>query len=137
MLHQNSTLLLVCGEEEQELEETRALWSSNLLFMYNAVHFLTVLRLFLLTLTNYGEWHVACDGASGGVGHLQLFRAGTLHPSLHLLAGQAPSFPEESLVQVVLVAPKGFIRGSSVTFSFVQRICTLRNGNLVLVNLFQ
>lgn len=61
---------------------------------------------------------MACDGASGEVGYIQLFRAGTLHSSLHLLAGQALFFfrgeKQEccSLVQVVFVAQRTLLEGA-------------------------
>lgn len=38
-----NTAIGLGGGKKQELEETRALRSDNLLFIYNAVHFLTVL----------------------------------------------------------------------------------------------
>lgn len=54
---------------------------------------------------------MACDGASGEVGYIQLFRSGTLHLSLHLLAGQTLSLKREkqgccNLLQVVFIAQK-------------------------------
>lgn len=39
---------------------------------------------------------MACDGASGEVGYIQLFRSGTLHLSLHFLAGQTFFFNERN-----------------------------------------